>query len=577
MPDLGDKTMNINKTNLTLIIGAVLMSLTIFVSRTKAVENGRIAFESNNAIWTMNPNGGARRQVADSGSLPVFSPDGTKIAFFRADGIYVMNANGSNQTFVTLANYETNQLFIIKQRISWSPDGNRLAFTCNGICIVNINGNNRMNISSNANDYAPDWSPDGTKIAFTRQFDAINQEIFVMNANDGSNQTRLTTNTEPDFAPVWSPDGAKLAFTQYGICIVLSNGEVLCFASEIYTMNADGSSTTFLTGGDVFDGIPAFYPAWSPDGTKITYAIWDGDIWVINANGTNPINLTNTSETTELYPNWGTAPASPNRTAFDFDGDGRADISVFRPSDRVWYLNQSTAGFSATQFGLSSDKIVPADFDGDGKTDIAVFRDGIWYWLKSSNSSFNTLQFGLAGDVPVAGDYTGDGRAELAVYRNGTWWTLDLTNYQVNAAQFGLPDDKPVAADYDGDGKTDQAVYRNGEWHLNRSSQGYAVVNFGLATDKPVIGDYDGDGKADEAVYRAGTWYVLRSSQGFAAFQFGIASDTPAPADYDGDGKTDAAVYRDGTWWILQSTNGNARSHQFGLANDSPIPAAFVP
>ncbi|MEJ7665423.1 MAG: FG-GAP-like repeat-containing protein [Hymenobacter sp.] len=67
------------------------------------------------------------------------------------------------------------------------------------------------------------------------------------------------------------------------------------------------------------------------------------------------------------------------RTRFDFDGDGRADISVFRPSDGIWYLNQSTNGFSATQFGLSTDKITPADYDGDGKTDIAVYRDGTWY------------------------------------------------------------------------------------------------------------------------------------------------------------------------------------------------------
>ena len=264
------------------------------------------------------------------------------------------------------------------------------------------------------------------------------------------------------------------------------------------------------------------------------------------------------------------------RTGFDFDGDGKADISVFRSSDSVWYLNRSTQGFSTTQFGLSTDKIAPADYDGDGKTDISVYRDGVWYWLKSSDNSFNAVQFGLAGDIPVPADYTGDGRAELAVYRGGVWWTFDLANQQTGAIQFGISSDKPVAADYDGDGSADQAVYRNGEWHLNRSTQGYAVIHFGLATDNLVPADYDGDGRTDIAVYRDGIWYLQQSSQGFAAFQFGVSTDIPAPADYDGDGRTDAAVYRNGAWWIRQSTSGVA-VRQFGLVNDLPVPAAFLP
>ena len=263
------------------------------------------------------------------------------------------------------------------------------------------------------------------------------------------------------------------------------------------------------------------------------------------------------------------------KVKFDYDGDGRDDLSVFRPSERVWYLNRSTQGFSATQFGLSTDKITPADFDGDGKTDIAVYRDGTWYWLNSSTGIFSAYQFGLPGDVPVPADYTGDGVSDLAIYRSGVWWTLDLTNNQQSTVQFGNSTDKPVPADYDGDGRIDQAVYRNGEWHLNRSSEGYnSVIRFGLATDKPVVADYDGDGRADEAVYRDGVWYIL-TSRGTGVVQFGLPTDIPAPADYDGDGATDLAVYRNGVWYLLQSTSGFAVT-QFGLANDKPVPAAFV-
>lgn len=90
----------------------------------------------------------------------------------------------------------------------------------------------------------------------------------------------------------------------------------------------------------------------------------------------------------------------------DFDGDGRSDVSVFRPSDSVWYLNRSTAGFAATRFGVSTDIPAPADFDGDGKTDISVFRqnEGTWYLLQSTQG-FTARQFGANGDVPIPAAY----------------------------------------------------------------------------------------------------------------------------------------------------------------------------
>ena len=268
-------------------------------------------------------------------------------------------------------------------------------------------------------------------------------------------------------------------------------------------------------------------------------------------------------------------------TLFDFDGDGRADVSVFRPSDRIWYLLGSQSGFAATQFGLSTDKIVPADFDGDGKTDIAVYRDGTWYVLKSSNGQALVMQFGLAEDKPLPSDFDGDGRADFVVFRpsDNTWYRMDGANGAISNKVFGLAGDKPVLGDFDGDGKSDVAIFRPSTsdwWWQSSIDNTQRATHWGISTDVPVAADYDGDGKTDFAVYRDGIWYVMRSRDGFLITQFGLADDKPTPADYDGDGKTDLAVYRQGVWYIWRSSDSTYTIIQFGIATDIPVPSAYT-
>ncbi len=274
----------------------------------------------------------------------------------------------------------------------------------------------------------------------------------------------------------------------------------------------------------------------------------------------------------------------------DFDGDGKTDLSIFRPAPGEWWYNKSSNdGNFATQFGASTDKLVPGDYTGDGKSDFAFFRPstGQWFILRSEDFSFFAFPFGNSTDTPVPADYDGDGKTDAAVFRSSSLtWFINKSTGGTDIIGFGSAGDKPVIGDYDGDGKADIAIYRNNggisEWWIRRSSNATVfALQFGISTDKAVQGDYTGDGKTDVAIFRPsnGNWFILRSEDfSFFSFPFGTSTDVPSPGDYDGDGRFDAAVFRpsNSTWFVQRSTAGTL-IQGFGITGDLPIPNAFVP
>jgi hypothetical protein len=76
---------------------------------------------------------------------------------------------------------------------------------------------------------------------------------------------------------------------------------------------------------------------------------------------------------------------------------------VFRPATGTWYIQGTTSGFFARQWGQNGDIPLDGDFDGDGKNDIGIFRpmDGNWYILRSGTGNPYAIHWGQNGDIPV--------------------------------------------------------------------------------------------------------------------------------------------------------------------------------
>lgn len=320
-----------------------------------------------------------------------------------------------------------------------------------------------------------------------------------------------------------------------------------------------------------------------------------------------------------------TAPAmmtAAGTVTFDFDGDGKADVSRWHPSDNTFKvkLSGSSGQSVVTSLGNPASIPVPGDFDPEYiGVELAVFNAGTWtYWSDSAH----TILCGTAGDIPMAGDYDGDGITDAAVFTPATRdWKIRKSSTGTFVTQnYGLLGDTPITGDFDGDGKTDKAVYRDeqwqpptanddgrrGVWHISRSTAGDLTAQYGRPTDIPVQGDFDADGVSDLAVYRPseGIWYVAKITGSgivqIAAEPWGNYADQPVPADYDGDGYADFAVWRptNGVWYMRSSNpvneggsgcsssgSGSGTIGEFGIqcwhdtlgsAGDTALPSAYT-
>ncbi len=301
----------------------------------------------------------------------------------------------------------------------------------------------------------------------------------------------------------------------------------------------------------------------------------------------------------------------------DFDGDGKVDLTVYRPVHGMWYMLPSSgscpAGWTVIvtgqcqkQWGLPGDKPMVGDFDQDGKADLVVYRPSNqhFYIHYSSHSGSVAFQFpdGTGGvfpsssDKPDIADVNGDGRSDVIVYKQNlapavsaharvyttsppaithysrvvhtfqSHYMLAPMHYSVTAdymVNYGIPngdywgEEVAFAFRLEGGGII---YYRYMDVMINHASWFVSLPSLpNIHHQVPQRGSFVAPYGSDAASFNTltGEWRYRQYNTNFnIAVSWGLPGDVAVPGDYTGNGVTDLAVWRpsDGTWYMKTST-----------------------
>lgn len=306
-------------------------------------ENGAIAFtkaeKRRSGIWTIEMGQSARNILKKKEAKdPVWSPDGTQVAYEKEGRLYIMNADGGDSKEIA------HQRGYDEMSPVWSNDGSKLAFVreksnrhgdrknCrdefSAIFSVRADGQNVTNVSGWSKERAytsPSWSPNGERIVYVsyseKEAKLLTKEVAV----NGSVLAIAKLSDPIDAIVAWSPSSEKILFQD-------SN-------NEIYTIWSDGSHRSVISDGDSYDA------SWSPDGTQVAFVEDPGDdsISISEADGTviqipiekgeydrisNPVWSPDGTKVLVTMKNEGSKEYKKNQKDFGYEY-GRNDSDVF--------------------------------------------------------------------------------------------------------------------------------------------------------------------------------------------------------------------------------------------------------
>lgn len=289
------------------IVSAIAVACTALPASAASGEQGKIAFASDRSgswqVYIMNPDGSDISQLTnlpptgDDGLFPSMSPDGQEVLFNYNSGqgpdLFIVNVDGTNLRQLT-----TDHGSFLGH---WSPDGHKIAFSNISnfgtavITTMAADGSGpKQGLTSNLWDsVAPIYTPDGRRIVFQSQTGGYVSAVWIMNT-DGSHARRLTAAALKGAPSSISPDGKH-------ILLINNLNSPPALPNENFVMNLDGSGLKPLAPRRQFHH--DLYPTYSPDGSKIsfvsdrfssditefTYGTFD--ILTMDANGRNILDV----------------------------------------------------------------------------------------------------------------------------------------------------------------------------------------------------------------------------------------------------------------------------------------------
>ena len=231
-------------------------------------------------VWTVAADGSGLRKLTDGAKDEYhasLSPDGKKLVFVSelngSRDLWLANADGQNPVPLTDDPGTEDQP-------AWSPDGRRIAYAAFpkeggsfDLWLVNADGSGRRRLTTTpANEIFPAWHPNGEVLAYVTDAGG-NFDLYSLDVRDGRTAP-LVVSPDQEARPVFSPDGAKLAFSRWPAHGRGSD-------ATLWVANADGTSPIELTAAPA----PATNPAWAPDGRTLAFqhrvaAGWE--IWTLS-------------------------------------------------------------------------------------------------------------------------------------------------------------------------------------------------------------------------------------------------------------------------------------------------------